>query len=74
MQPLLTLNKISVSFGEKQVLNDVTFELNKGDIVTQAQMALENQLLYVLYSGCLHQVPLRVLLLLLLVMFHKNFT
>ena len=34
MQPLLTLNKISVSFGEKQVLNDVTFELNKGDIVT----------------------------------------
>ncbi|GAB1440368.1 zinc ABC transporter ATP-binding protein ZnuC [Providencia sp.] len=34
MQPLLTLNKISVSFGEKQVLKDVSFELNKGDIVT----------------------------------------
>lgn len=34
MQPLLTLNKISVSFGDKQVLKDVSFELNKGDIVT----------------------------------------
>ncbi|MBP6121248.1 MULTISPECIES: zinc ABC transporter ATP-binding protein ZnuC [Providencia] len=34
MQPLLNLNKISVSFGAKQVLKDVTFELNKGDIVT----------------------------------------
>lgn len=34
MQPLLNLNKISVSFGEKQVLKDVSFTLNKGDIVT----------------------------------------
>ncbi|APC11765.1 MULTISPECIES: zinc ABC transporter ATP-binding protein ZnuC [Providencia] len=34
MQPLLTLNKISVSFGERQVLENVSFELNKGDIVT----------------------------------------
>ncbi|HBO21832.1 MULTISPECIES: zinc ABC transporter ATP-binding protein ZnuC [unclassified Providencia] len=34
MQPLLNLNKISVSFGEKEVLNNVTFELNKGEIVT----------------------------------------
>ncbi|HGF6559461.1 zinc ABC transporter ATP-binding protein ZnuC [Providencia sp. PROV188] len=34
MQPLLSLNKISVSFGDKPVLKDVTFALNKGDIVT----------------------------------------
>ncbi|MTC21706.1 MULTISPECIES: zinc ABC transporter ATP-binding protein ZnuC [unclassified Providencia] len=34
MQPLLSLNKISVSFGNKPVLKDVTFALNKGDIVT----------------------------------------
>ncbi|WP_369311275.1 zinc ABC transporter ATP-binding protein ZnuC [Providencia rettgeri] len=34
MQPLLALNKIAVSFGDKQVLKDVSFELNKGDIVT----------------------------------------
>lgn len=34
MRPLLNLNKISVSFGEKDVLRDVTFQLNKGDIVT----------------------------------------
>lgn len=34
MQPLLNLNKISVSFGEKLVLKDVSFTLNKGDIVT----------------------------------------
>ncbi|MDF4405618.1 ATP-binding cassette domain-containing protein, partial [Vibrio parahaemolyticus] len=27
-------NQISVSFGDKQVLKDVSFELNKGDIVT----------------------------------------
>lgn len=34
MQPLLNLNKISVSFGEKPVLKDVSFSLNKGDIIT----------------------------------------
>ncbi|MBG5882022.1 zinc ABC transporter ATP-binding protein ZnuC [Providencia alcalifaciens] len=34
MQPLLSLNKISVSFDDKPVLKDVTFALNKGDIVT----------------------------------------
>ncbi|BBG58788.1 zinc ABC transporter ATP-binding protein ZnuC [Providencia rustigianii] len=34
MQPLLSLNKISVSFGDKVVLNDVSFTLNKGEILT----------------------------------------
>ncbi|CRK85668.1 Zinc import ATP-binding protein ZnuC [Candidatus Providencia siddallii] len=34
MNTLVTLNKISVSFGKKEVLKDITFNLNKGEIIT----------------------------------------
>ena len=32
-KPLVTLNKISISYGKRQILDDVTFSINKGEIL-----------------------------------------
>ena len=32
-KPLVKLNKVSISFGKRQILNDVTFSINKGEIL-----------------------------------------
>ena len=32
-KPLVKLNKVSISFGKRQILDDVTFSINKGEIL-----------------------------------------